>query len=54
VDWIDDADSRVHINATALADLRGIIRLGTGLARGTISVPGAGKPVTPRAPPAGR
>ena len=54
VDWIDDADSRVHIIATALADLRGIIRLGTGLARGTISVPGAGKPVTPRAPPAGR
>ena len=39
VDWIDDADSRVNIIATALADLRGIIRLGTGLARGTISVP---------------
>ena len=54
VDWIDDADSRVSVISTALADLRGIIRLGTGLARGTISVPGAGKPVTPRAPPAGR
>ncbi|MBO0885412.1 MAG: glycosyltransferase, partial [Mycobacterium sp.] len=27
VDWIDDADSRVDILATALADLRGIVRL---------------------------
>ncbi len=48
VDWIDDADSRVNIIATALADLRGIIRLGTGLARGTISVPVLREPVTPR------
>ena len=39
VDWIDDADSRVDVVATALGDLRGIARLGTGLARGTISVP---------------
>ena len=39
VDWIDDADSRVHVLSTALADLRGIIRLGTALARGTIAVP---------------
>ena len=39
VDWIDDPDSRVAIIATALADLRGIVRLGTGLARGTIRVP---------------
>jgi putative flippase GtrA len=39
VDWIDDADSRVKVMATALGDLRGIVRLGTGLARGTISVP---------------
>jgi len=39
VDWIDDADSRVDIVATALADLRGIIRLGWGLGRGTIGVP---------------
>jgi putative flippase GtrA len=38
VDWIDDADSRVNVVATALGDLRGIVRLGTGLARGTISV----------------
>ena len=47
VDWIDDADSRVNIIATALADLRGIIRLGTGLARGTISVPMLGNPSPP-------
>jgi putative flippase GtrA len=39
VDWIDDPDSRVNLVATALADLRGIVRLGSGLARGTIAVP---------------
>jgi putative flippase GtrA len=47
VDWIDDADSRVSVIATALADLRGIVRLGTGLARGTISVPVLGNPAPP-------
>src|ERR1700678_595032 len=39
VDWIDDLDSRVDIVATALADLRGMVRLGSGFARGTITVP---------------
>jgi putative flippase GtrA len=39
VDWVDDLDSRVDIVATALADLRGIARLGSGLARGAIKVP---------------
>ena len=39
VDWIDDLDSSVDIIATALADLRGIVRLGSGLARGSIKVP---------------
>jgi len=39
VDWIDDADSRVDIIATARGDLQGIARLGAGLARGTIKVP---------------
>ncbi len=39
VDWIDDADSRVHVMKTAMADVRGIMRLGTALARGTITVP---------------
>jgi putative flippase GtrA len=39
VDWIDDLDSRVDVVATALADLRGMARLGGGFARGTIKVP---------------
>jgi putative flippase GtrA len=39
VDWIDDLDSRVDLLATALADLRGIMRLGSRLARGRITVP---------------
>ena len=39
VDWIDDPDSRVNVVATAVGDLRGIVRLGTGLARGAIRVP---------------
>ena len=47
VDWIDDADSRVKLMATAVADLRGIVRLGTGLARGTIKVPALGDPSPP-------
>src|SRR5215475_1366636 len=54
VDWIDDPDSRVNLIGTALADLRGIARLGTGLARGTITVPALGNPSPPRLrPPAG-
>ena len=47
VDWIDDCDSRVKVIATALADLRGIARLGTGLARGTIRVPALGNAAPP-------
>jgi putative flippase GtrA len=39
VDWVDDLDSRVDVVATALADLRGMVRLGGGFARGTIKVP---------------
>jgi len=39
VDWTDDADSRVDVLATALADLRGVGRVGWGLARGTLQVP---------------
>ena len=38
-DWVDDLDSRVDIIATALADLRGMARLGVGFARGSIQVP---------------
>src|SRR5579864_7712912 len=30
VDWVDDPDSRVNVRATALADIRGILRMGGG------------------------
>jgi putative flippase GtrA len=55
VDWVDDADSRVNVVATALADLRGIARLRWGLARGTIRVPRLGTSAPPGWPvgPAG-
>ncbi|MFC5234675.1 glycosyltransferase [Pseudonocardia zijingensis] len=36
VDWVDDPDSRVEILATAIADLRGIARLGRALATGRL------------------
>ena len=36
VDWVDDPDSRVDIVSTALADLRGIARVGRSLATGTL------------------
>jgi putative flippase GtrA len=36
VDWTDDPDSRVDIVQTAIADLRGIVRLTRDLARGRI------------------
>jgi putative flippase GtrA len=49
VDWTDDTDSRVHVIATILADLRGIARLGAGLLRGSIAVPYLGR----ARPPAG-
>ena len=38
VDWVDDPDSRVDIVATALADLRGIWRLGRALVTGALPV----------------
>jgi putative flippase GtrA len=38
VDWVDDPDSRVDIIATALADLRGVARLGRALATGRLPV----------------
>jgi putative flippase GtrA len=40
VDWVDDPDSRVDIVSTAIADLRGIVRLGRGLASGRLPVGG--------------
>lgn len=36
VDWVDDPDSRVDLVSTAVADLRGIARIGHALARGTL------------------
>jgi putative flippase GtrA len=51
VDWIDDLDSRVDIVATALADLRGMARLGAGFARGSIQVPRLRGPSPGAAPP---
>jgi glycosyltransferase involved in cell wall biosynthesis len=36
VDWVDDPDSRVDIVDTALADLKGIVRLGRALATGAL------------------
>jgi putative flippase GtrA len=38
VDWTDDVHSKVDIVATAREDLKGIVRLGRGLANGTIPV----------------
>jgi putative flippase GtrA len=38
VDWVDDPDSRVDITATVMADLKGIARLGRGLATGTLPI----------------
>jgi putative flippase GtrA len=51
VDWIDDADSRVNVIGTAVADLRGIVRLGAGLALGRIKVPELGQTAPPGAHP---
>jgi putative flippase GtrA len=53
VDWIDDPDSRVNVVGTAVADLRGIVRLGTGLARGAIQVPALRSPDLRQRPPGG-
>jgi putative flippase GtrA len=36
VDWTDDPDSRVDIVATAVADLKGMLRVGRGLSSGRI------------------
>src|ERR1700677_4012406 len=57
VDWIDDPDSRAGIVATALADLRGVARLGRALATGRLPVAAAraqlGRGALPTASPAG-
>lgn len=49
VDWVDDPDSRVALLSTALADLRGIARVGRSLARGSLP---SGRPPRSYAVPA--
>jgi putative flippase GtrA len=41
VDWVDNADSRVQLLATAAADVRGIVRLGGGARLARFAVVGA-------------
>jgi putative flippase GtrA len=38
VDWVDDPDSRVDIVTTAVADVRGIVRVGRALTSGQLPV----------------
>jgi putative flippase GtrA len=38
VDWVDDPDSRVDIASTALADLRGVARLGRAFVTGKVPI----------------
>ncbi len=38
VDWVDDPDSRVDLLHTAVEDLRGMLRVGRGLANGSLPV----------------
>jgi putative flippase GtrA len=38
VDWVDDPDSRVDIPSTALADLRGVARLGRAFVTGKVPI----------------
>jgi glycosyltransferase involved in cell wall biosynthesis len=47
VDWVEDGDSRVDIVPTALADLRGILRLlwGPHQARGNRTLPSSRRPM---------
>ena len=53
MDWVDDPDSRVDVLTTAVADLRGIVRLGRALANGTVPI-GALRAQLGRAPVAVR
>ena len=53
VDWVDDPDSRVDILSTALADLRGIARIGRELARGTLPTAGLRRAADDGSRPAG-
>jgi putative flippase GtrA len=50
VDWTDDPDSRVELRSTAVADLRGVVRLMRGLASGTIPLEALRASASHRAP----
>ncbi len=50
VDWVEDVDTRVHVVATALEDIRGLIRVARAKAVGTATV--AGLPKRPEPSPA--
>jgi len=49
VDWVDDPDSRVDIVATAVADLRGMVRVSRGVATGVLrrQLPPSARPQLP-------
>jgi hypothetical protein len=55
VDWVDDPDSRVDIVATAMTDLRGLVRVSRGIAAGRRELPAPGRagPGRSRGIPAG-
>ncbi|MFJ4847048.1 glycosyltransferase [Streptomyces sp. NPDC088733] len=53
VDWVDDPDSRVHILSTALADLRGIARIGRALAAGRLPLAELRRSAAETGPPGG-
>ena len=54
VDWVDDPDSRVDVMSTAVADLRGIVRVGRALVRGNIPLATwAPRPDAPSSPSKG-
>ncbi|WP_405797256.1 glycosyltransferase [Streptomyces sp. NBC_01506] len=44
VDWVDDPDSRVHIVSTAVADLKGVWRVGRALAVGALPLDRLARP----------
>ncbi|MET9493891.1 glycosyltransferase [Streptomyces sp. NPDC006552] len=44
VDWIDDPDSTVHIVRTATEDLKGVWRVGTALATGSLALDRLARP----------
>ena len=54
VDWVDDPDSSVDVLRTALADLRGMARLGTALLRGDLPLREVGERLGRSSAEAGR